>query len=211
MLMGGFKANHASILTLLVGVAAAVLAAHPGYLPLIGSGVLFQLASTLDGVDGEMARSTLTESEGGALLDTVVDQITYVAFFVGVMVGWIREGAGVVALYSMVVVGVALVLSLMHGGWFVLRYAPTASFVFIDRAVRHAAHESGHAALRLAASMFTIMRRDAFAAIFFFVAIVGYRVLVPALIAPCIVIANVTLSRYRTELAAAALALGSRT
>lgn len=204
------KANHASLLTLAVGLGSAALALRPGYLPLVGSGVLFQLASMLDGVDGEMARATLTESASGALLDTVVDLITYVAFFLGVTVGWVREGAGASALLSISVIAVALVLSLMRAGRFVSRHAPNASFVFIDRSVRRAARDSERVALKIAAALFTLLRRDAFAALFFFVALAGYRVLVPALVAPGIVLANLTFSRYRKELAAAAVAeLGS--
>jgi CDP-L-myo-inositol myo-inositolphosphotransferase len=200
------QANHGSLITLAVGLGSAALALRPGYLPLVGSGVLFQLASTLDGVDGEMARATLTESESGALLDTIVDLVTYIAFFLGVTIGWIREGAGTSALYSIGVIAIALVFSLMRAGRFVSRYAPNASFVFVDRCVRRAARDSERIALKIAAALFTLLRRDAFAALFFFVALAGYRALVPALVAPGIVLANVTLSRYRNELAAAAKA-----
>ena len=65
-------ANHASVLVLLLGLAVALIAAQPGYLALATVGVLFHLASVLDGVDGEMARATLTESEIGARLGRLV-------------------------------------------------------------------------------------------------------------------------------------------
>src|SRR5262245_57953241 len=79
MLGLGLSANHASALTLAVGFLAAAIAAQPGHLPFVIMGILFQLASVLDGVDGEIARATLTESETGARIDTIVDQVTYVA------------------------------------------------------------------------------------------------------------------------------------
>jgi phosphatidylglycerophosphate synthase len=205
MLWMGFKANHASVLTLLVGLAAAGLALHPGYLPLVGTGILFQLASVLDGVDGEIARTTLTESASGALLDTIVDEVTYVACFLGVTIGWVREGAGLSALFWTVATSVGLILSLVRGGRFVARHAPNASYVFIDRSVRRAARDSGRVMLKLAAALFTLLRRDAGATVLFFVALAGHRVLIAVIVASGIVLANFTFSRYRSELAAAAV------
>lgn len=206
LLSAGLKASHASALTLLVGLVAAVIAAQPGYLALAMTGVLFHLASVLDGVDGEMARATLTESDTGARLDAIVDQVTYVACFVGMTVGWAREGGGAEVIGWTFAVALALVLTLVRAGRFVARYAPDASFVFIDRTVRRAGQGSRRAGLRLAPGMFTLMRRDLFAVIFLVVAMTGLRVLIPALVAAGILAANATFSIYRRELAEAAIA-----
>jgi phosphatidylglycerophosphate synthase len=204
----GVKANHASILTLLVGLAAGLLALRPGYVPLVGTALLFKLTSVLDGVDGEIARATLSESKRGALLDTVADQLTYVFCFTGVTIGWIREGAGRSALLWTLATAVALAFSLMRGWRFVSRHAPPgAELVFIDRAVRRAARDSGRAALKVASAMFTLLRRDAFATLFFFIALMGQRALIPAACVLGIVLANVTLSTYSRELVAAAMAI----
>jgi CDP-L-myo-inositol myo-inositolphosphotransferase len=178
----------------------------PGYYPLLWTGVLFQLASILDGVDGEMARATLTESEAGARLDTIVDQLTYVTCFAGVTIGWFREGGGQTVLWWTIGVGLALVLSLARGGRFVARYAENASFVFIDRAVRRAARDTGRATLQLAAAAFTLLRRDVFAVVFLAVALTGQRALVPALITFGVVVANATFSAHHRDLVAAAAA-----
>lgn len=202
----GMGPSTASFITLLIGLGCAWIAAQPGYLPLVLTGVLFQLASILDGVDGEIARATLTESESGARVDTIVDQVTYVACFAGATVGWVREGSGTVAVASTLFIGVALVLSLLRGGRFVSRHATNASFVFIDRAVRRAAQDTGRLALRLAAAAFTLLRRDVFAVIFLLVSLTGVRAMIPALIVVGIVIANATFTCYGSELADAARA-----
>jgi CDP-L-myo-inositol myo-inositolphosphotransferase len=202
----GLAASHASILTLLLGFLTAAIAMLPGYFAMVWTGVLFQFASILDGVDGEMARATLTESEGGARLDTIVDQLTYVTCFAGVTIGWIREGGGLTVLWWTVGVGIALVLSLARGGRFVARYAENASFVFIDRAVRRAARDTGRATLQMAAGMFTLLRRDVFAVIFLVVGLTGQRALVPALITFGVIVANATFSAHHRELVAAAAA-----
>ncbi len=201
----GLKASHASAITLLVGLATAAFAMRPGYLTLICTGVLFQLTSVLDGVDGEIARATLTESETGARLDAVVDQVTYVACFMGVALGWAREGGGAPALFWTAAIAIALVLSLVRGARFVSRHAPDASFVFIHRTIQRAAEESNLFTLRMAAESFSLLRRDLFAIVFLAVSFFGRRALVPGLVAFGIILANVTLSVYRRELAAAAV------
>ncbi len=202
----GLSANQTSVLILLLGLGAAFIAAQPGYWALVAMGILFHVASILDGVDGEIARATLTESELGARLDTISDQVTYVACFVGLTIGWYREGEGSSAVVWMLAITVALLFSLRRAGRFVTRYAPSASFVFVDRSVRRAARDSGRVPLRLAAAGFTLLRRDIFAVIFMIVSFTGRRALIPALVAFGIVLANATFTFYGRELAEAAVA-----
>jgi 1L-myo-inositol 1-phosphate cytidylyltransferase / CDP-L-myo-inositol myo-inositolphosphotransferase len=202
-LLVGVSASVASFATLLVGLACAWFAAQPGYGSLVVTGVLFQLASVLDGVDGEIARATVTESAAGARIDTAVDQLTYVSCFAGITVGWMREGGGMLAIGTAVVIGGALILSLLRAGRFVAAHGPNGSFVFIDLAVRRAALDTGRLALRVAAALFTLLRRDLFAVIFLLVTLTGVRALVPALIGWGIVIANLTLIVYRDDLSRA--------
>jgi phosphatidylglycerophosphate synthase len=205
LLSMGLSASHASLLTLAVGLIGAAVAAAPGYAAFVAAGVLFHVASVLDGVDGEMARATLTESEAGARIDTIVDQVTYVAFFIGMTIGWAREGSSRDVVIWTFAIAVALVASLGRGARFVAAHAPNASFVFIDRAVRRAATRSG-LVLRAAASLFTLLRRDTFAVVFLAVSLTGQRLLVPALVAFGILLANFTFSVYGRELAEAAAA-----
>ncbi|MBS1819733.1 MAG: CDP-alcohol phosphatidyltransferase family protein [Acidobacteria bacterium] len=203
----GMSATAASVATLLLGFVCAWVAAQPGYLPFVLTGILFQLTSILDGVDGEIARSTLTESEAGARVDTIVDQLTYLSSFVGMTIGWVREGSGTMALWSTAVIGLALVGSLVRAGRFVARHADDASFVWIDRSVRRAAVDTGLRPLKVAAALFTLLRRDLFAVVFLGVSLTGQRILVPALVLSGVVVANLTLTIYSEQLAAAAAAL----
>ncbi|MFN7981703.1 MAG: CDP-alcohol phosphatidyltransferase family protein [Vicinamibacterales bacterium] len=205
-LAAGLSANTASFITLAVGLFGAWTAAQPGYRWFVATGVLFQLASVLDGVDGEIARATLTESPLGARIDTVVDQATYAACFIGTTIGWVREGSGMPALWSTVLIGVALALTLMRGGRFVAQHGQNASFVIIDRSVRRAAQDTGRLPLQIAAAVFTLLRRDIFAVVFLAVSLTGLRAAVPALILAGILVANLTLSLYGPELADAARA-----
>jgi CDP-L-myo-inositol myo-inositolphosphotransferase len=208
LLSMGFTPWHASMLTLVVGVLAALLAIRPGYAALVGTGLLFQLASVLDGVDGEMARATLAESEAGARLDTLVDHLTYVACFVGVGIGWVREGVGSQALWWTLAILVALAVSIARGARFVSRHAPEQSggAAFVNRALRRAARDSGRPALWMVAMTFEVIRRDLFAVVFLVVALLGQRVLIPGLVAGGIVLTNAAFTTYRRELSVAAMA-----
>lgn len=80
------KPNHVTTFSLLVSVAAAVTAAmataaSPGWL-VVGA-VLWQLASMLDGIDGEIARLKFAESKFGEWFDTLTDDVGKFMFFLG--------------------------------------------------------------------------------------------------------------------------------
>ncbi|HWT23098.1 MAG TPA: NTP transferase domain-containing protein [Solirubrobacteraceae bacterium] len=88
-------------LLVLAGVLLAFGADHDGLL--IAGGVLVQLASALDGVDGELARVAHRRSELGAVLDAVCDRYGDLAVFIGAAiaadttVAWLWALAAVVA------------------------------------------------------------------------------------------------------------------
>ncbi len=84
--------NQVSVLGLIVGLGSAWFAAVGGYAPLLLSGLLFQLASVLDGTDGEVAKFTFRTSVRGEWIDTICDQISYFAFVVGLIIGVHRSG-----------------------------------------------------------------------------------------------------------------------
>lgn len=76
-----------TLLTLLVAVLSAVASAWGVYAGFALGGVLFQLASVLDGVDGEVARLTFRGSVRGEWLDTVCDDLANIVYFAGLTVG----------------------------------------------------------------------------------------------------------------------------
>lgn len=202
-LQAGLSANAATWLALAVGLLSAFIGAQPGWAMFAASGLLFHLASVLDGVDGEIARTTLTESEKGAHFDAAVDRFTALICFAGVTIGWVREGAGAYALLWTSLVALALGLSLWRAFRFVRRHAPGAPLLVIDGATRRAATQSGAFMLWLASRGFALLRRDLFAVIFMLVGLTGIRALVPALVAFGIAIANIAFSLYGDRIAAA--------
>jgi CDP-L-myo-inositol myo-inositolphosphotransferase len=102
----GARPVHVTILNALLALAIAPVLLLGGHAGLVLGGLLFQAASILDGVDGEMARATFRTSPEGAALDSAVDIATNLIFVAaltghlamrdGGAIGWI--GAWAVAL-----------------------------------------------------------------------------------------------------------------
>lgn len=82
--------NQVTLASTALGLLSAWLFAYPGYWPRLLAAALFLVSTTLDGVDGELARLKMAESPGGARLDTLTDNLVHVALFAGIMTGCFR-------------------------------------------------------------------------------------------------------------------------
>lgn len=102
------RPSHVTAVVALVGVAMIFSLLLGGARGLIAGGILFHVASVLDGVDGELARASHRGSPEGAALDTRVDMLTNVGYFVCVAFALTRLYGGRQA----VVGGGAVVLAL---------------------------------------------------------------------------------------------------
>jgi phosphatidylglycerophosphate synthase len=188
LLTAGLSAHSATVATFGVGVASAWLMAQTSHGTMIAAALLFWCASIADGIDGEMARLTLSESRLGEQLDTGVDQLTYLFGLVGMMIGWMRQGMNATG----IVVGASVVLGtptvLFWGMGLVRRARRTTQFFVptkpIEGAVFSAARRTRAPVLRLAAVVFVLFRREAFSLAFFIVSfLTGLRAVYPLLVA----------------------------
>lgn len=203
-LKAGLSANAASAVSLAIGLACGLAAAQPGGFWLALTGVLFQFASMFDGVDGEMARVTLRDSKMGAAIDSLADNLTYVATLVGFGVGWGREGLTSAQGWSLVVVLSLVGLTLLAVFSFVRTHGHDMSFVFFDRSLRRAAKDSKRPSLRAIDFVFRATRRDMLALILMFVSFFGSRLLVFYLVAFGVLVADYVLLFHRPDLVRAA-------
>jgi phosphatidylglycerophosphate synthase len=95
--------NHVTLANTALGFfCAAMLATTSYWMRLIGA-ALFLVSVTLDGVDGELARLRMVESEGGAKLDVLTDNIVHVAIFIGLMTGCYRSSHSSAYLYLLAI------------------------------------------------------------------------------------------------------------
>jgi phosphatidylglycerophosphate synthase len=84
----GVTPNQMTLVSALIGLAAAPFFLSSGPAVQVVGGLLFVLHSVLDGCDGELARLTYRESRLGGLLDFWGDNIVHVAVFGCMAVGW---------------------------------------------------------------------------------------------------------------------------
>jgi CDP-L-myo-inositol myo-inositolphosphotransferase len=107
--LGWVRPGHATALTALTALAMiAALALLPGEFGLVTGAVLFQLASVVDGIDGEIARATHRSSAQGAAWDSGVDAATNLGFLVGLVGNLWHAGRSEEAMIG--VAGLALLL-----------------------------------------------------------------------------------------------------
>jgi phosphatidylglycerophosphate synthase len=72
--------NYLTVFNMIIGVMSGILVLNNTYWHIVIGGFLFQLASVLDGVDGEVAKFTFKVSKIGGVLDTVSDNTTLLLF-----------------------------------------------------------------------------------------------------------------------------------
>ncbi len=84
-------ANMMSLFVLVLGLLSAWLFSRGEYLAGVLGGLLSLAASILDGCDGEIARLKYQESALGCWLETIGDYSYYLAIFVGLTVGAVRQ------------------------------------------------------------------------------------------------------------------------
>jgi len=82
--------NAVTIVNTAFGLTAAWMFSIPNYWVRMFAALLFLISITVDGVDGELARLKMVESDFGGTLDIVTDNIVHTAVFVGLLVGCYR-------------------------------------------------------------------------------------------------------------------------
>jgi Family of unknown function (DUF5941)/CDP-alcohol phosphatidyltransferase len=88
----GFTPNQITLVSLAVGLVAAVAFATGERGGLVAGAILLQAAFTLDCVDGQLARYTRTFSKLGAWLDSIFDRTKEYLVFAGLAIGASRTG-----------------------------------------------------------------------------------------------------------------------
>jgi len=139
---------HATLACALIGLAMAICLFAGGPYGLLPAAILYQLASIIDGVDGEMARATWRSSKTGATLDTATDAATNFAFIGGLTFNLWQQGFANAAIAGLIGSGL-LTIGLAWLGWRSLRAGNGLSF----DAVKSDVHEGGSSLLLVLAKL----------------------------------------------------------
>jgi phosphatidylglycerophosphate synthase len=201
LLQLGLTAAHAMLVPAAVGLASAWLLAQTSQQTLIAGALLLWFSAVTGGIDGEMARVSLSDSTHGQQLDTLLYHATRVLCYAGVMVGWWRQGMS--AHGAALAFGVALALPAtrllaMH----MVRNASGAPHLLVETrpielALLDAAHATGSWILRVAAAIFVLFRRESYPLAFVAVSLVtGSRAVFAAIVAVALSLVLLTFLFY---------------
>ncbi|MFD2082079.1 Phosphatidylglycerophosphate synthase [Actinopolymorpha cephalotaxi] len=88
----GLGPNHVTILSLIVALGAAATVATGTRSSYVLGALLFHAAFSLDCIDGDLARYTVSFSKLGARMDLTFDRVKEYALFAGLAIGAARDG-----------------------------------------------------------------------------------------------------------------------
>lgn len=126
--------NTITGLNIIIGVFAGVFAAdgHRYEMILLGA-LLFQVASIVDGCDGEVAKLTFRCTKFGQYADSLSDTISLGAFLVGIMAGYWRSTHSPVAFYVGTIMLVNTAITLFWIVHYLKKNTQSASMVTFDK------------------------------------------------------------------------------
>ncbi|MEZ4958035.1 MAG: CDP-alcohol phosphatidyltransferase family protein [Saprospiraceae bacterium] len=161
--------NQFTVITGLVGLLTGVFLALGGYWNYLIGGALFHFTSVLDGVDGELARLKYKSSPFGQWLDTLVDNLSYLAALAGIIIGLYRNGASDLVKLAGILAVVFAVLALGSLYLYLLRFKSGGTLLSVEYNFQKG-NSFFDKFMRVAAGF---GKRDLFALIFFGLGIIG--------------------------------------
>ncbi|WP_424673765.1 CDP-alcohol phosphatidyltransferase family protein [Candidatus Binatus sp.] len=111
--------NMVTVANTAFGLTCAWMFSVPNYWMRLFAAIFFLISITIDGVDGELARLKMVESEFGGKLDVLTDNIVHVAVFIGLLVGCYRVDHSRAYLY---------LIPILLGGFMMCAYATWRAF-----------------------------------------------------------------------------------
>lgn len=171
----GVRPVHATIAAALAGVGMFCALVFGGASGLMAGALLFQFASILDGVDGEIARATFRSSAAGARLDSIVDMATNLLFVLGLVANLALAGRTSAAL-----AGSAGLLVFAAGLAAISWRTARGSAAFVVDLVKHDSRRrfGGRVTAAFVAAAIAVSSRDFFALFFALLILCGLAELV---------------------------------
>ena len=111
--------NMVTVANTMFGLACAWMFSVPNYWIRLFAAIFFLISITIDGVDGELARLKMVESDFGGKLDVLTDNIVHAAVFIGLLIGCYRVEHSHAYLY---------LIPLLLGGFAMCAYATWRAF-----------------------------------------------------------------------------------
>lgn len=205
--------NYLTVFNMIIGILSSFfifMAASDNYAPqtiyifMVLGGFLFQAASVLDGVDGEVAKYTLKVSKIGGWLDTFSDNTTLILFLVSNSYLFYTRMGGIVSLVTIIVLFTGLAIMLGSIVSYLRKYSDSGSLVAYDREFLQKLPETDRL-VSFALKMKYITKKEMFSIVFFLISLTGYVYYIIPMAAFVLLAASVILviinRRYMNEFA----------
>ena len=111
--------NMITVANTMFGLTTAWMFSVPNYWMRLFAAIFFLISITIDGVDGELARLKMVESDFGGALDVITDNVVHAAVFIGLLVGCYRVEHSRAYLY---------LIPILLGGFAMCAYATWRAF-----------------------------------------------------------------------------------
>ncbi len=172
--------NYLTIFNLIIGVLASVfllkssdstISNNIEYIYIVLGGFLFQLASILDGVDGEVAKFTFKVSKIGGWLDTIGDNSTLLMFLASASYLSYLEMSQTASLFFIILmfVGIGVMVGMMVN--FLSKFSESGSLVAFDKEFLQTIPQDR--LVKTAHALKYITKKELFSLLFFLVALTG--------------------------------------
>ncbi len=178
-----------SIVVLVVGLLSGWFEGRGGYRYALLGALLFELASIIDGCDGENARLTFRGTKFGGTFDITGDAATFVFFFMNLPIGLYKSTQNDLWLVLGAVSFLSMFLFYLQVGKYTKRTGIGNNIIAIVKDIEKNGGQPGFSGVldRLAAKIAPVYRRDFFATwAFIFIALGGAQVfmLIIAVLSP---------------------------
>jgi phosphatidylglycerophosphate synthase len=173
--------NYLTVFNMIIGLLSSFfifMAASDNYSPqtiytfMVLGGFLFQAASVLDGVDGEVAKFTLKVSKIGGWLDTFSDNTTLILFLVSNSWLFYTKMGGMVSLITIIILFAGLGIMLGSIVSYLRKYSDSGSLVAYDKEFLQKLPETDRL-VTFALKMKYITKKEMFSIFFFLFAFTG--------------------------------------
>ncbi|HNX23501.1 MAG TPA: CDP-alcohol phosphatidyltransferase family protein [Spirochaetota bacterium] len=195
--------NYLTIINIIIGVLSSYfifLAADKNYSPktiywyMVLGGFLFQAASVLDGVDGEVAKYTLKVSKIGGWLDTFGDNTTLLLFLISNSYLFYTVMGGTISLITILILFVSLSVMLSIMVNYLSKFSDSGSLVAYDREFLQTL-PSDDKLVKFALSMKYLTKKEMFSIFFFLIGFTGHIYIIIPMAAFVLFAAAVILTR----------------
>ena len=186
--------NQASAFTVVLALVAVYAVAQGGYFWMLLGGALFQFASIIDGVDGELARLKYQFSKYGEWFDTIADDLSNFLFFAGITYAVLTGAAGPfwVFWFGLLTLGCYIFITpLMYS--YIIKYTDSGDVMAIDFEYnRTDSLKDARLHIRLLAFFKFLLKRDFFIFLILLLALFNllpYMLVFSGIFAPCLLFA----------------------